>query len=299
MPTLTTLVDFNGTNGAFPYDALTADAAGDLFGTTEQGGADDAGTVFEIVKTANGYASTPTTLASFNGTNGQYPQAGLIADAAGDLFGTIFDGGANGDGEVFEIAKTGGSYASTPTILASFNGPNGYYLGAGLIADAAGDLFGTTEFGGANGANNDGTVFEIAKTGSGYAGTPATLVSFNGANGREPEADLIADAAGDLFGTTVLGGADGDGTVFEIARTGGGYASTPATLASFNGTNGEYPYDALTADAAGDLFGTTASGGTNNVGTVFEIAKTGGGYAGTRPRWRASTAPTGQTQTAV
>ena len=72
--------------------------------------------MFEIAKTGGGYASTPTTLVSFNGTNGEYPFAGLIADAAGDLFGTTIDGGANGDGTVFEIAKTGGGYAGTPTI---------------------------------------------------------------------------------------------------------------------------------------------------------------------------------------
>ena len=78
-------------------------------------------------------------------------------------------------------------------------------------------------------------MFEIAKTASGYASTPTTLVSFNGSRRRIPEAGLIADAAGDLFGTTSGGGANGDGTVFELANTGTGYASTPTTLVSFNG----------------------------------------------------------------
>ena len=81
-------------------------------------------------------------------------------------------------------------------------------------------------------------MFEIAKTASGYASTPTTLVSFNGTNGADPVGGLIADANGDLFGTTDSGGANGDGTVFEIAKTAGGYASTPTTLVSFNGTNG-------------------------------------------------------------
>src|SRR5208337_3215913 len=93
------------------------------------------------------------------------PFAGLIADAAGNLFGTTVYGGASGDGAVFEIAKTGRSYA-TPTTLASFNVSDGTYPVAGLIADAAGNLFGTTETGGAFG---DGTVFEVAKTGRTYA----------------------------------------------------------------------------------------------------------------------------------
>ena len=282
--TLETLVSFNGTDGAYPHAGLIADAAGDLFGTTVNGGTYGDGTVFEIPYIDGGYASTPTTLVSFNGTNGEIPVAGLIADAAGDLFGTTYSGGANGGGTVFEIAKTGGSYASTPTTLVSFGFNDGNWANpwAGLIADAAGDLFGTTENGGANG---HGTVFEIAKTGGSYASTPTTLVSFNDSNGAAPLAGLIADAAGDLFGTTngggAYGGINGLGTVFEIAKTGGSYASTPITLVSFNGTNGSQPFAGLIADAAGDLFGTTARGGANDVGTVFEIPYIDGGYAST------------------
>ena len=143
---------------------------------------------------------TLTPLVSFNGTNGSEPSSGLVADSAGDLFGTTYSGGTSGDGTVFEIAKTASGYASTPTTLVSFNGADGAYPFASLTADSAGDLFGTTTLGGANG---DGTVFEIAKTASGYASTPTTLVSFNGANGSEPFADLIADSAGDLFGRAI------------------------------------------------------------------------------------------------
>jgi uncharacterized repeat protein (TIGR03803 family) len=84
----------------------------------------------------------------------------------------------------------------------------------------------------------DGTVFEIAKTAHGYASTPTTLVSFNGANGAGPLGGLLADRDGDLFGTTPSGGANNHGTVFEIAKTAHGYASTPTTLISFNGTDG-------------------------------------------------------------
>ena len=92
-----------------------------------------------------------------------------------------------------------------------------------------------TAFGG---ADTDGTVFEISKTAGGYASTPTTLVNFNGADGDEPVGGLIADANGDLFGTTFRGGTDNDGTVFEIAKTASGYASTPTTLVSFNGADG-------------------------------------------------------------
>ena len=193
--TLTTLVTFSGANGAEPFGSLIADAHGDLFGTTVYGGANITtnaprgyGTVFEIAKTADGYASTPTTLVSFNGTNGAFPQSNsygsisLIADAQGDLFGTTGGGGASGDGTAFEIAKTADGYASTPTTLVSFNGANGSGP-TSLIADAHGDLFGTTAGGGAYGVYGYGTVFEIAKTADGYASTPTTLVSFNHVDG--------------------------------------------------------------------------------------------------------------------
>jgi len=275
-PKLKTLVTFAGADGEYPGGSLIADAAGDFFGTTNYGGADGDGTVFEIAKTAGGYASTPTTLVSFTGANGAEPSGSLIADAAGDLFGATAAGGAGGDGTVFEIAKTADGYASAPTTLVSFTSANGEYPSGSLIADAAGDLFGTTAGGGADG---DGTVFEIAKTADGYASAPTTLVSFTGADGQYPHGSLIADAAGDLFGTTLEGGVNNAGTVFEIVKTAGGYASAPTTLVSFKSRDGRYPEGSLIIDAAGDLFGTTDSGGANHYGTVFEIAKTADGYA--------------------
>jgi len=274
----TTLFSFNGTDGSTPVSSLIIDAHGNLFGTTESGGANNDGTVFEIVHTASGYAKHPTTLFSFDGTDGSAPHAGLIADANGDLFGTTSQGGANNRGTVFEIAKTASGYASTPTTLVSFNGADGLGPGSSLIIDANGNLFGTTGLGG---ANNDGTVFEIAETASGYASTPTTLVSFNGTDGSTLNGSLIMDANGNLFGTTATGGANNDGTVFEIAKTASGYASTPTTLVSFNGTDGRQPETALIIDAHGNLFGTTEFGGANNDGTVFEIANTASGYAST------------------
>jgi uncharacterized repeat protein (TIGR03803 family) len=313
--TPTILVSFNGTNGATPFGGLIADAFGDLYGTTAAGGASNAGTLYEIAATASGYATTPTTLVSFNGNNGDgpadtlianatnllgttgsggangdgtvfaaalfsfngangaNPYAGLISDAAGNLFGTTINGGASNDGIVFEIPLTASGYAAAPTTLVSFSGANGENPYAGLITDAAGNLFGTTQQGGANG---DGTVYEITKAAGGYATAPTILVSFDGANGSNLVAGLIADAAGNLFGTTVGGGANNDGTVFEIAKTITGYASTPTILLSFDGTDGANPVADLTADATGDLFGTTANGGADGNGTVFEL--TGAGF---------------------
>jgi hypothetical protein len=192
-----------------------------------------------------------TTLVSFNGTDGADPQGSLIADANGDLFGTTSAQQVHGNAAVFEIAKIASGYARTSTDLVSFNGTDGSGPVGSLIADANGDLFGTTTFGGAG----HGTVFEIAKTASGYASTPTVLVSFNSTDGAFPDGSLIADANGDLFGTTLEGGASNslNGTVFEIVKTASGYASTPTVLVAFNGTDGANPRGSLIADANGDL----------------------------------------------
>ena len=253
---LSTVVSFTGANGDDPW-AVTSDAAGDLFGTTANGGAHDAGTVYEIAKSTG----TLTTLATFTGANGADPFGTVISDAAGDLFGTTYVGGAHGDGTVYEIAKSTG----TLTTLATFTGANGANPEGSLTIDAEGDLFGITVNGGAHG---DGTVYEIAKS----TGKLTTLATFTGGNGSAPERTLTIDAAGDLFGTTYSGGAHNDGTVFEIVKSTGALI----TLATFTGANGASPLSDLLIDAAGDLFGTTELGGADNGGTVFEIAKSTG-----------------------
>ncbi len=253
---LVTLGSFNGvTNGANPVAGLIEDSAGNLFGTTQGGGMDSYGTVFEVPAGT----STITTLAWFDATDGYGPTGGLIEDSAGNLFGTTAGGGPDDGGTVFEVLAG----TNTITDLAWFNGVNGTdgaYPEAGLIEDSQGDLFGTTNEGGANGV---GTVFEVA------AGSNAvtTLASFNGSNGAYPYTGLIEDSQGNLFGTTAFGGVNNDGTVFEVAAG----TNTITDLAAFNGSNGSVPYAGLVEDVAGDFFGTAASGGTYYSGTVFEV----------------------------
>ena len=173
--TLTTLVSFDGISAAAPYSALIADTNGNVFGTTAYGGSifAQAGTVFEIGKTATGY-STPNVLVSFDGANGGSPFSGVLADTSGDLFGTTIIGGSTFAGTVFEIVKAATGYSSTPNFLVTFDRANGAGLYAGLIADATGNLFGTTANGGLVG---QGTAFEI--TGSGFV----ALVRFAGVPG--------------------------------------------------------------------------------------------------------------------
>jgi len=265
------LASFNGTNGQYA-SGVVPDSSGDLFGTTEVGGASGYGTVFEIADGSTFIA----TLASFNGFNGAYPQAGIVLDSWGDLFGTTAYGGdlsldnGNGYGTVFEIAHGSGSI----TTLASFNGANGEdpYT-AGLVIDPWGDLFGTTYYGGdlsQNAGNGYGTVFEIAQSSSAIT----TLASFEYTDGFGPLAGVVLDPYDNLYGTTQLGGASGDGTVFELADG----SSAITTLASFNGANGQNPLTSVALDPFGNIFGTTAYGGNLSLnsgfgdGTVFEIA---------------------------
>lgn len=211
------LTSFDGNNGSAPRSALISDVAGNLYGTTEQGGAYGYGVVFELAATDGPYAET--TLVSFNGNNGAYPTGDLIADPAGNLFGATGQGGAYGFGEIFELVKFRGSY--TEKILISFESINTGGPTGSLIVDAAGNLFGTT-------AGGYGTAFELANRGGTY--TEITLVSFDGSNGAAPNAGLTADAAGNLYGTTSAGGSENKGTVFKITNTGFVVATT--TLAS-------------------------------------------------------------------
>jgi uncharacterized repeat protein (TIGR03803 family) len=249
---ITTLASFSGANGAGGA-GLLLDGSGNLYGETSGGGTAADGTLFELAEGSG----TITTLASFNGTNGQYPQGGLLLDSSGDLFGTALEGGVSGYGTVFALTKG----SRTITTLASFDYTHGEWPQAGLILDSGGNLYGTTELGGAGGA---GTVFEVAAA----SGTVTTLASFNGADGIYPEAGLIVDASGNLYGTTEGGGADGTGTIFDVAHG----SSTITTLASFGYADGANPQSGLVMGSSGNLYGTTAGGGPSGAGTVFEIA---------------------------
>jgi uncharacterized repeat protein (TIGR03803 family) len=258
--TITVLASFNGTNGANPECGLLLDNGGNLYGTTYGGGTSGQGTVFELAQGSG----TITTLASFNGTDGANPVAGLITDGSGNLYGTTENWGTSGHGTVFELAQGSG----TITTLASFNDvTNGAYPAGALIMDGSGNLYGTTESGpsvtvGRYHSPGTGTLFEVARGST----TITTLAKFN--NGTNPVAALIMDGAGNLYGTTRAGGPGNSGTVFEFVHGKG----TITTLASCGYNNGDRPYGALARDGSGNLYGVTTNGGAFNDGTVFEVA---------------------------
>jgi len=274
VPSLTSLASFGGGN---PYGGLVEDNKGNFFGTTKSGGTNFDGTVFEIAAGSWTY----TTIGVFAGSNGANPQDTLILDSSGNLFGTTYGGGSSvyGTGTVFELPYNAGtgSYGTIST-LASFNLTNGLYPQAGLVEDRSGNLFGTTYRGG---SSIYGTVFELPySAGTGSYGTIRTLASFNLTNGALPWGGLVEDRSGNLFGTTEEGGSSDAGTVFELPYNAGtGRYGAISTLASLNVTNGEYPEGGLVEDSSGNLFGSTAYGGSSDVGTVFELpynAGTGG-----------------------
>jgi uncharacterized repeat protein (TIGR03803 family) len=264
---------FYGSDGYQPYAGLIFDAAGNLYGTTLEGGTGcqiGCGTVFKLSPNADG-RWTESVLHRFNGNDGSIPVAGLIFDATGNLYGTTYAGGANSQGTVFKLtANADGSW--TESVLHSFNGSDGAYPYAGLIFDAAGSLYGTAYEGGSGtgcSTNGCGTIFKLTPNADGRW-TESVLHSFNNTDGATPEAGLIFDAAGNLYGTTDGAGAHGYGAVFKLTPSANG-SWTESVLHSFEGNGGEQPWAGLIFDAAGNLYGTTYGGGASFAGTVFKL----------------------------
>jgi len=280
----------NGEDGYFPLGGLIFDGSGNLYGITVAGGTGSCdsfargvgcGTVFQLRPVASGNWKE-TVLYSFNndGADGEYPQAGLILDASGNLYGTTVAGGAEGSGTVFELTNKAGKWEET--ILYSFNnnGNDGVYPDGGLTLGPSGDLYGTTYYGG---PWNFGTVFELKST-TGGDWKERVLHSFNGSDGRAPEATLIFDALGNLYGTTQLGGGKSYGAVFELTPAAGGkWEETVLHSFADSDQDGSSPEASLVFDGSGNLYGTTVGGGAGGClegtgcGTVFELTPAAGG----------------------
>lgn len=279
-------------NGAGPRSVLIRDALGNLYGTTYSGGAYTYGTVFELTHIAGG-GWKETFLYSFTGlTDGSNPSAGLIFGSAGNLYGTTMLGGTSGYGVVFELTPTSNGW--NESVLYNFTGGNdGGIPQAGVIQDAAGNLYGATSAAGNSNCYGlieyagCGAVFELSPTLSGWNET--TLHTFKGGSGDGgvPVGGLILDSAGNLYGATMGGGAinscdEGCGTVFRLSPTGGaGWRET--LLLQFRSATGAWPAAPLALDAEGNLYGTTSGRGDlnanclNGCGTVFKLAPTSGG----------------------
>jgi uncharacterized repeat protein (TIGR03803 family) len=204
----------DASDGTSPSVSLVFDTAGNLYGTTSAGGSSSAcgcGTVFQLTPVTGG-GWTEKIIHSFFETDGYLPQAGLIIDKAGNLYGTTFFGGTYGYGTAFELSpEVGGNWNLTTLQNFNISGDGGAYLYGGVILDAKGNLYGTTFRGG---ASDEGTVFELSPAGFG-AWKEKVLYSFSN-SGYQPDAGVIADASGNLYGTTYGGGSGSGGTVFAV-----------------------------------------------------------------------------------
>ena len=341
--TFTVIHNFSGSDGANPAAGLIMDHAGNLYGTTAYGGpfsciSGGCGTVFKLTHTSSGWVLSQ--LYAFRGNqDGSYPDARVVFgpdgalygttmggsyntvfklqppssvcrsiscpwtktilytldyssdqttgfvplgdlafDAAGDVYGTTQYGGTSsyctlGCGLVYQLTESGGVW--TENILYTFQGLNdGASPQSGVIFDQAGNLYGTA-FSDGTLRSNYGTVFELSPSGSGW--TETTLYQFHdSSDGAGPAGGLIFDSAGNLYGTTESGGSGDGGTVFEMSPSGGGWYFN--LLYSLSGTPDSGPYGKLVMDSAGNLYGTTISGGAYHWGSVFKLTPSSGGW---------------------
>ena len=261
----TVLHAFTGqpTDGANPeYVNLAFDQAGNIYGTTVGGGMSNGGTTFELTPSGGGYTES---IYSFRDG---YPSYGVVLDIAGNVYGTTA-------GTVYQLMPSSGGWVEN--VLVHFDGTNGSDPISGLLIDASGNLYGTTFGGGQN--NGDGVVYKLAPSGGGF--TYSALYTFS--SYCESYGGVAMDAAGDFFGGCYVGGAHGNGWIYELTNC--SQACTVVDLHDFSGSDGSGPYGAPALDANGNLYGTTLSGGTGNCdsgagcGVVWEIA----GVAGRHP----------------
>jgi uncharacterized repeat protein (TIGR03803 family) len=273
----TALYHFKGTNdGAWPYGTLVMDGSGNLFGTAFAGGSNGGGTVFEL---------SPTSTGSWNETTidnlafGIYPQAGVTFDSAGNLYGTTSAGGSTGNGTVFQLSPNGAGW--TETIIHDFTASNGdgSYPTDKLWIDAAGNVYGTTFWGGTGSdpicVNHCGIIFQLSPVGGSWQET--ILHEFhNVPDGGNSYSGLVMDTAGNLFGSTISGGVfHGSGVTFKLSPTSGGGWTETRFHAFIDGNDGGGP-GGVFLDSAGNVYGTAVYGGPWQYGVVFKLSSAPG-----------------------
>ena len=278
--TFTVLHEFTGeADGSYPDAGLTMDRAGNLYGTTYGDGySNSSGSVFELTRTNGVWTFAP--IYTFTGGNdGALPYAGVVIGPDGSLYGTTTAGGAYDNGTVFNL-RPPPHFCShvlcdwTETVLYSFQGGSDGSQPYGSVAfDQAGNIYGTT-FAGGGPRGGDGTVYRLAPSGSGW--TESVIYAFSNSDGANPLSGVTLDNAGNLYGTTVDGGAYGDGAVYELTYSAGsGWAES--FLHSFNRTLGAgecFPYDDLIFDPSGNLYGAAAGG----EGAIFKLTPSAGSW---------------------
>jgi uncharacterized repeat protein (TIGR03803 family) len=269
-----TIWNASQTEGWRPW-SLVLDAAGNLYGTTAYTGNGYGGTVYELQRTGGNW--TYTVLHAFGqrgSEDGAEPQGPLVFDKAGNIYGTTFLGGTAGVGTAFELKKTTTGWQEI-TLFDFDSSSSGAWAGwepGAVISDSAGNLYGTTYYGGVDWGQGYGVAFELTPTSSGaWQETVLHTFLYGGPGGYSGGAPLVFDSAGNLYGTAGSGGAENYGTVFQLKQSANGTWSE-VVLHSFpsDSSDGKYP-DGLLVDSKGNLYGTTNAGGSGAGGTVFEI----------------------------
>jgi uncharacterized repeat protein (TIGR03803 family) len=253
------LYKFTDMQRLFTTGQLVLDTQGNLYGVDQTGGTFGEGSIFRLTP-----AGVFTVLYSFTGQeDGAFPN-GVIRDSQGNLYGTANSGGSFNQGVVFEFTPSGGE-----KVLYSFTGGSdgGEPFDAALYRDAHGNLFGTTMFDG--GLISDGVVFKLSPE-----GIETVLHTFTGgSDGARPKGSLVADAEGNLYGTTSTVERFNGGTIFKITPS--GVKTELLTFTAGSDQDGYSPNPGLSLDAEGNIYGTTFSGGSSNLGAVFEITASG------------------------
>lgn len=247
-----------GADGSVPIYGLIMDSAGNLYGRTASGGGCGCGTVFEMIPSGGDWSEKVIYT-----TYGDSSYTGLAMDSVGNIFGATTS-------TVFELSPNdGGSW--TPKVIHNFVGApkDGDFTVGTPVLDQSGSLYGATFYGG---TKNFGTVYKLSPGKKGKW-TKKIVHSFQGGkDGYGPNAGVVLDSFGNLYGTTTYGGRYVDGTVFElVARSGKSYQKK--VLWNFSDGDGKYPIASLTLDSAGNLYGTTSYGGFLEDGLVFEVTR--------------------------
>lgn len=276
---LKTIYSFQaGADGSFPRGGVIADGRGSFYGTTSNGGTGRSGVVYKLSKADDGSWSQSTLYAFTGGADGGNSQAGLLMDGQGNLYGTTYSGGSAGNGVVFKLTPPKkGQTAWKQQVLWSFAGDaDGAQPTCTLTMDAAGNLYGTTQWGGSGVV---GTVFKLAPPADGEKKwTKTVLYNFTGNHdGGQPSGRMLLGSDGHLYGTTAGYGEFNVGNVFKLSAVGGGNWAFSVLHAFAGGSDGEVPRDGLIQGPDGRLYGATA-GFSHSFGNVFALNTDGSNY---------------------
>jgi uncharacterized repeat protein (TIGR03803 family) len=309
-----------GSAGGDPYGGPILDQQGNLYGTTYLGGSYGSGSIYELSPSGSswtyqtlyslkgvtdgagpgygsvafgpdhmlyatteggGYFGTAVAICDCpqkeyvvhrfgNGTDGGEPMNGVVFAPSGNFYGTTLVGGNNGNGAVFEIKSSGNTWIET-SIYKFAGGADAINPVATVSIDAHGNLYGTAP---AGGAYSNGAVYELSHSATGWNET--VLYSFQGlSDGANPVGGVIVDPSGNLYGTTFDGGDNGGGVVYELSPNGAGWNFT-VIYSLTGGYSG--PYNKLTRDLNGNLYGTTTTSGASSLGTVFKLSPANGSW---------------------